>query len=208
MQFKVFDLSLIDFKKAGDFQRRTFESVKNEDSPGALVFCRHNPVITLGRASDLKNILINEEELNSRKIPLFKAERGGDVTYHGPGQLMAYPIFNLKYLKKDIHFFLRNLEQTVIDLLADFGVRGERTQDLTGVWVEEKKISSIGIAVSHWITFHGLSLNVKENDLGNFALIRPCGLDVKMTSIESELGKTVDFETVKENLTGKFKEVF
>ncbi|OGX18294.1 MAG: lipoyl(octanoyl) transferase, partial [Omnitrophica WOR_2 bacterium RBG_13_44_8b] len=132
--------------------------------------------------------------------------RGGDVTYHGPGQLTVYPIFDLKYFRKDINFFLRFLEQVTIDFLADFAIIGERVPGSTGVWVENKKIASIGIAVRNWITFHGLSINIKSGDLDNFHLIKPCGRDIEMTCLETELGGNIEFNAVKSKFILQFSD--
>lgn len=221
MEFKVFDLGLIDFRVAEEFQKKVFAEVKNGFLESGLIFCQHYPVITLGRSAKKENILISEQKLK-RRIQVYQTQRGGDVTYHGPGQLMVYPIFNLKYLKKDVHWFLRQLEEVVISFLSDFGIKAERRMGLTGVWVNpvrsncseemaatsngvnEKKIASIGIAIKNWITFHGLSLNVKKEDLDNFGLIRPCGMDIEMTSLESVLNRSVEINKVKDNLITKF----
>jgi len=188
MSFKVFDLGLIDYQKALVFQIETFKAVKADFFKSALILCRHHPVITCGRQADKNNILASEAELKARGISVYEIERGGDVTYHGPGQMTIYPIFNLSFYKKDIHWFLRQLEEMAIDLLSDFGVKAERIIGKTGVWVEGAKICSIGIAIRHWITFHGLSINIKADDLASFNLIRPCGMDIKMTSLETILG--------------------
>ncbi len=207
MEFKVFDLGLSDFKKSWEFQKRIFAEVKKGDVPSGLVLCCHRPVITLGRQAKKENILASGSELRKRGIQIYHVERGGDITYHGPGQLTAYPIFNLTYLKKDIHLFLRQLEEVVISLLSDMGIRGLRLPGLTGVWIEKYKIASIGIAIKNWITFHGLSINIKKDDLGNFRLIRPCGMDIGMTCLENALGKDTEIGLIKKNLINKFKEV-
>ncbi|KPK99092.1 MAG: hypothetical protein AMJ95_00530 [Omnitrophica WOR_2 bacterium SM23_72] len=210
MSLKIFDLGLVSFIKAWDFQKDVFQAVKRADFPFGIVLCQHYPVVTMGRSGQKNNILAEEAVLRSRGIEFYEVERGGDVTYHGPGQLTVYPIFDLHYLKKDINLFLRNLEQVIIDLLGDFVIRGKKIRGLTGVWIEEagknQKIASIGIAIKNWITFHGLTLNVKKNDLENFSLIRPCGLDIKMTSLESLLGRDIDLDDIKQRLVGKFKE--
>jgi len=200
MPFKIFDLGLIDFKKAEQFQRETFKAVKNNFLKSALILCQHYPVITLGRQAKKLNIKASGDELKKRGIPLYETERGGDVTYHGPGQLVVYPILNLDYFKRDIHLFLRRLEELAIQVLSDFGISGQRRPELTGVWVGDEKIVSIGIAIRNWITYHGLTLNIKKDDLPNFSLIRPCGMDIMMTSLESVLGKEVLIDSVKEIL--------
>jgi len=208
MQFKIFNSGLVDFKKIWDFQKQILQAVKNQEIPSALILCQHYPVITLGRTANKKNILISEGELRNRGIQICEIERGGDVTYHGPGQLMLYPVFNLNYLKKDIHWFLRQLEEAVIVYLSDMGIKGQRRPGLTGVWVNGKKIASIGIAIRNWITFHGLSINIKRDDLANFSLIRPCGMDIEMTTLETILERNIEIESVKENLIHKFREIF
>lgn len=206
MQFKIFDLGLIDFKEAGALQKETFQLVKNNFFKSALILCRHYPVITLGRLANRKNILVSEEELRKRKIQVCETDRGGDVTYHGPGQLMIYPIFNLNYFKKDVHFFLRSLESLAICLLAELGIMVERKTGFTGVWCQNYKIASIGIAIKNWITYHGLALNIKSDDLFNFSLIRPCGMDIIMTSAESVLKRKIEVKQVKKILIRRWQD--
>lgn len=205
---KIFDLGLIDFNVALQFQKDALCEIKNKTLDSALIICRHYPVITLGRQADKKNILVSEDELQAKGIPVYKVERAGDVTYHGPGQITVYPIFNLNYFKKDIHLFLRQLETVVIDLLSDFGIIGLRNKGLTGVWLGRQKIASIGIAIKNWITFHGISINIKKDDLANFGLIRPCGMDVEMACLETVLGQEVEIDSVKGNVVHKFEDVF
>jgi len=208
MDFRVFNLGLVDFKKALQFQKEIFQEIKNNYFNGALILCQHYPVITMGRQASAENIRVSPLELRKRRIPVYEIERGGDVTYHGPGQLTVYPIFNLAYFKKDIHLFLRQLEGLVIDLLSDFGIKGLRYKGLTGVWIDKNKVASIGIAIRNWITFHGMSINIKRDDLHNFSLIRPCGMDIEMTSIETVLAKNMEIEPMKEIFTRKFKDTF
>ena len=200
MNFEVCDLGLIDFEAARQKQLEVFSEVKNRRMASALIFCRHYPVITLGRHTDKRNILASDKELGEKNVPVLRVERGGGATYHGPGQLTAYPIFNLNFLKKDIHWFLRQLETALIKSLSGFGVCAVRLSGLTGVWVNREKIASIGIAVRSWVTFHGFSLNVEESDTQNFRLIRPCGMDIKMTSIEAALGKKIEFDALRSSL--------
>lgn len=201
---KIYDLGLVDFEIAYQFQQKIFSEVLNNLYKSALITCRHEPAITLGRQAKAGNILAKKEDLSTGGISVHKIERGGDVTYHGPGQLTVYPIFDLASYRKDLHWFLRSLEQAMINLLLDFGIPGERKEGLTGVWVNGRKIGSIGITVRKWITMHGMSLNVKKNDLGAFRLIRPCGMDIEMTSMESVLDRDVDMGQVKESLISKF----
>jgi lipoyl(octanoyl) transferase len=208
MKLQTYDLGLIDYPSAWEFQKKTFQQVKNKDFNFALVSCRHYPVITLGRGAKRNNILASQEELADKRITTYPIERGGDVTYHGPGQLTIYPIFNLAYLKKDIHWFLRKLEGIIINCLADFGVEAKKQAGLTGVWAGKQKIASLGIAIKNWISFHGLSMNIGKDDLINFGLIRPCGMDIEVTSLESKLGKAVNITEIQENLIHKFEEGF
>lgn len=197
MDLTVIDLGLVDYAESWARQKELFNAVKSGLQRHALLICRHHPVITIGRNGDKKNILVPGVELRNRSIATYAVERGGDVTYHGPGQLTIYPIFNLAYLKKDIHWFLRRLEELVIRSLDDFGIRAGRSPGATGVWVEGRKIASIGISIRNWISFHGLSVNIKRDDLENFSLIRPCGMDIMVTSMESETGKIIHPEEFK-----------
>lgn len=200
MRFKIFDLGLVDYKDAWDFQKEIHFAVRNKFYSSGLVLCRHHPVITLGRTANKNNILASEADLKLKGVQLYQTERGGDTTYHGPGQLTLYPVIDLACFKRDIHLFLRYLEQTAIDLLSEFGIEGKRIPGLTGVWVNQQKIASIGISVKNWITFHGLSINVKEYDLFNYGLIRPCGMNIKMTSLETLLKKDLQFKDIKERV--------
>lgn len=206
MQFKIFDLGLVDFEKAYQTQKEIFENVRSGIFASALILCRHYPVITLGRSADRRNILACESVLLDKGIKIYEIDRGGDVTYHGPGQLILYPILNLNFYKKDLHLALRNLESIVIRTLVEFGVTANRLTGSTGVWLGNKKIASIGIAVKNWITYHGAAINIKNNDLDNFSLIRPCGMDIMMTSLESFLGKEVKFSDVKKNITRRWED--
>lgn len=208
MNLEVFDLGLIDYTPALEYQKKIFARVKENKLHSALIICRHNPVITLGRQADGKNILVSQGQLTAIGISVSNVERGGDVTYHGPGQLTAYPIFDLNYFKKDIRLFLRNLEQVVIDFLAGYRVNGLRKKGLTGVWVSGQKISSIGIAIRNWITFHGVSVNIKSGDLNNFRMIRPCGMDIQVTSLESAAQKKFEIDGLKQDLIRSFKHNF
>jgi lipoate-protein ligase B len=204
----ILDLGLIDYPVALEYQRSVFAGVKSGARNSTLILCQHDPVITLGRQANKKNILVSQDELLKKRISVFEIERGGDITYHGPGQLMAYPIFNLNHFKKDIHFFLRGLEEAVIDLLSDYGITAVRRPGLTGVWVGNRKISSIGIAIRNWITFHGLSINIHNEDMSNYRLIRPCGMDIEMVSLEALLGRQVEISSLKVGLAEKFLNVF
>jgi lipoate-protein ligase B len=197
MDFQVLDLGLLDYSAAWGRQKAIFAQVKEGSIPDTLILCQHHPVITLGRSARRQDILLPDDKLKEKGISVYQTERGGSVTYHGPGQLTAYPVFNLAHIKKDIHFYLRLLEEVALDTLSALGVYAGTSPGLTGAWVGGRKIASIGIAIKNWITFHGLSLNLKEDDLGNFSLIRPCGMDIEMTCAESLLGREIDIAQVK-----------
>ncbi|MFH1354785.1 MAG: lipoyl(octanoyl) transferase LipB [Candidatus Omnitrophota bacterium] len=204
MNCKIFDLGLIRYKPAWYFQKEVFKAVKYGYIDSALILCQHYPVITLGRSASRKNILLSDEELRLKEVRTFEVERGGDVTYHGPGQITIYPVFNLNYLKRDIYWFLRKLEEIIISFMADFDLKAQRRLGLTGVWVGDKKIASIGIAIKNWITYHGISINIKSEDLANFKLIKPCGLDAEVTCLEKESGREINLEDAKSSLRSEF----
>lgn len=208
LSFKIFDLGLVDYKAALEYQHNIFSNVKSGVLKSALIICRHSPVITLGRQADKNNIIADETMLRNKGVGICGIERGGDVTYHGPGQITAYPVFNLCFLKKDIHLFLRQLEQTVIDLLSDFGIIAVRKDGLSGVWSGERKISSVGISIRNWISFHGISINIKDDDLPNYRLIRPCGMDIEMTSLETILNRKIEIDALKPLWIEKFVNIF
>jgi len=205
---EIFDLGVVDYERARIFQQEAFKRADCGDFDCALVVCSHFPVITLGRAAKKESILVPERLLAEKKIPLIKVERGGGVTYHGPGQLTVYPVINLRFFKKDIHWYLRKLEESIIAALSEFGVAGSRRPGATGVWVGRDKIASVGISVKRWIGFHGLTINVKKNDLQNFAFIHPCGMDIQMTSLETLLNKQIVIEEVKRVFIKCFQDVF
>ncbi len=166
-------------------QRRIDGSLEHD----LLLLVEHPPVVTLGRGSHAEHLVAPKEFLEAKGVELFEVERGGDVTFHGPGQLVGYPIYDLSQHRKDLHWFLRALEECLIATLREFGVPGERRNGYTGVWTGGHKIASIGIHVKQWVTWHGFALNVMT-DLSLFDLIVPCGIpDVTMTSIQKELGE-------------------
>ena len=174
-----------------------------------LLLVEHPPVVTLGRGSKEKNLISSPEFLQSKGVDLFEVERGGDVTFHGPGQLVGYPIIDLKRHRQDLHWYLRKIEEALINTLADYGIPGERNTAFTGVWTRERKIASIGVHARDWVTWHGFALNV-STDLSFFDLIVPCGIDgVVMTSIARELGlEDVAQQDVRDRVTAKFAEAF
>jgi lipoate-protein ligase B len=174
-----------------------------------LLLVEHPPVVTLGRSSKQKHLVASPEFLQSRGVEVFEVERGGDVTFHGPGQLVGYPIIDLKRHRQDLHWYLRKIEEALINSLADYGIPGERNTAYTGVWTRGKKIASIGVHVRDWVTWHGFALNV-TTDLSYFDLIIPCGIDgVVMTSITRELGlEGISMEDVRDRVTAKFADAF
>jgi lipoyl(octanoyl) transferase len=174
-----------------------------------LLLVEHPPVVTLGRASKQKNLIASPDFLAEKGIEVFEVERGGDVTFHGPGQLVGYPIVDLKRHRLDLHWYLRRIEQALIDSLADLGITAERNPSYTGVWTRGKKIASIGVHARDWVTWHGFALNV-TTDLSYFDLIIPCGIDgVVMTSVARELGiEQVSLQDVRDRVSAKFGECF
>ena len=177
--------------------------------PDTLILLEHPHVITLGSSSDPDHVLVSEEERAARGIEIFEAGRGGDVTYHGPGQLVAYPILDLKPDRKDLHAYLRDLEHVLIRVAASYGVEARRRSGLTGVWTDRGKLAAIGVRVSsQWIASHGTALNVSL-DLGFFDAIVPCGLEgERVTSLERELGVPVDVDDAAERYVHHFEDVF
>ncbi len=175
-----------------------------------LVFCEHPPVITLGRNAHTENILLPEALLQARGIEVYHVERGGDVTYHGPGQVVGYPILRLERYKCDISWYMRSLEEMIIQAIADWGLSGTRLSGFTGVWLlhPPRKIAAMGVKLSRWVSMHGFALNV-NTDLTAFNLIVPCGIrDKAVTSMAQELGHPVPLQTVKNRLAQAFGKVF
>jgi len=205
-RLRVMDLGLREYERVWDLQKDLLKKRIAGEVMDTLILVEHPPVITLGRGASEEDILVSPEYLARRKISLFRVERGGKATFHGPGQLVAYPIIAL--LKKDVHRYLRDLEETLIRLLARLGVEGRRKRGYTGVWVGEKKIASIGIGVKRWVSFHGLALNV-NTDLSYFSLIFPCGMDGRqITSLKGVLSSPVQMAEVKELFVSSFCEIF
>jgi lipoyl(octanoyl) transferase len=185
----------------------------NLSTPNYLLFMEHNHVYTLGNSGDDKNLLFNEKELDKRGIKFIKTNRGGDITYHGPGQLVCYPIFDLENFYTDIHRYLRDLEEIIVGTLDHFGIVAFGNPNETGVWLDigsknERKICAMGIKVSRWVTMHGLALNV-NTDLSYFEGIIPCGINNKgVTSINNELSQKVDLKKVREIMIKNFEKKF
>lgn len=203
---RVDDLGLIGYEKAYEIQKRCLEEVASGGTQ-RLLLCEHPPVITLGRLAERGNIFLSDTELAAKGFELYTVDRGGDVTLHAPGQMVVYPILDLKRLGGDLRAYLRKLEQVAIDLLSSFGIVAHRISGKTGVWVGENKIASVGIGVKKWISCHGLALNV-NTDLTSFSVMRPCGMDVGMTSLARLQGQTIDMAFVKLKMTGYFMRSF
>jgi lipoyl(octanoyl) transferase len=178
-------------------------------SQDVLLLVEHPPVVTLGRSSKEKHLTASPEFLQTHGVELFEVERGGDVTFHGPGQLVGYPIVDLKRHRQDLHWYLRKIEEALINTLADYAIAGERNPSYTGVWTRGKKIASIGVHARDWVTWHGFALNV-TTDLSFFDLIIPCGISgVVMTSIARELGaEEVSAQDVRDRVSAKFADAF
>ena len=221
MQEVIFrDLGKMDYAQAWDYQERLLQEnvqIKSGGQPSThhyLLFVEHPPVYTLGKSGHIENVLLGEESLKQRGIQFFRTNRGGDITFHGPGQLVGYPILDLEKFYTDIGKYLRNLEEVFIMLLAEYGIRGERSPGETGVWIEpgvkgrERKICAIGVRCSRWITMHGFAFNV-NTDLSYFGDIVPCGIpDKQVTSLEKELGRPVPMEEVVAEAKRQFEKVF
>jgi lipoyl(octanoyl) transferase len=190
-QLLVHDLGRREYGEVLELQRRLCrERMAGELVDDILLLVEHEPVITLGRGSRPESLPLTPDELESRGVPVFEVERGGDVTFHGPGQLVGYPIFDLREHREDLHWYLRQLEAALITALAGVGIAAGATPGLTGVWTGGRKIASIGVHVKQWVTLHGFALNV-STDLRAFDLIVPCGIQgVVMTSVAAELGRT------------------
>ena len=206
---EVQDLGLIPYADALALQSDLIERRRTGDIPDQLLLLQHPHVITLGTASSRSHVLADESRRRDLGVDLIEVGRGGDVTYHGPGQLVAYPILDLKPDRKDVHRYLRDLEAVLVDTLDQIGIQGEPVPDLTGVWVGGRKIAAIGVRVSSgWISSHGFALNV-SNDLSYFDTIVPCGIqDVSVTSVTQELGQPFDVSDVLGIVSDAFSRVF
>lgn len=222
---KVLDLGVVSYKETWDLQQslqkkviatKRAEGYNAADQLSYLVVCQHPPVYTLGKSGDVEHLLLSEDELKEKGIEFYKINRGGDITHHGPGQLVVYPIFDLEQFFTDVHKYVRFLEETVIRTLADYDITGDRIEGYTGVWLKgtdylpERKICAIGVHLSRWVSLHGLAFNV-ENDLSLFNHIIPCGIadDNKVvTSLTVELKKEVDLDRVKSRIIHHFQELF
>lgn len=221
------DLGLIDFKECWDLQEKILgetirQKMANRELNGDqklspqhhLLFCEHPHVYTLGKSGDEKHLLANAESLQKQKAVFYKINRGGDITYHGPGQLVGYPIFDLDFFFNDIHKYLRYLEEAIIRTLAEYKIEAGRIEGLTGVWldadnkIKSRKICAFGVRCSRWVTMHGFAFNV-NTDLSYFNQIVPCGIsDKSVTSLQKELGYAVDINEVKQHVKQHLSSLF
>ena len=218
------DIGLIEYKEAWLFQEKFFNEIleiksknRNEGSEittkNHLIFCEHPHVYTLGNSGNKENLLVNEEYLKSRGASFYKTNRGGDITYHGPGQIVGYPIFDLDNFFNDIGKYLRFLEEVIILTLKEYGLSGERSKGETGVWLDvgkptARKICAMGVKTSRWVSMHGFAFNL-NTDLSYFESIIPCGInDKKVTSLEKEIGHKIDIDHAKSLLKSNLERVF
>jgi len=221
---KVLDIGLIPYKEAWDLQTKIHKELIENKRAGYpkpqehyLLLCEHPPVFTLGKSGSEENLRINEQELSDYQIEYYKINRGGDITFHGPGQLVGYPILDLDLIFTDVHRYVRSLEQVIINVLSKYNITGSLNPAYTGVWVsglkgmnEAQKICAIGVHLSRWVTMHGFAFNV-NTDLAYFDHIIPCGIadpDKSVCSMSSLLGKTVDLRQIKQEVTREFGLVF
>ena len=223
----VYDLGSIDYKRCWDLQERLFADklqlktanrnlAQAEQHPikHQLLLVEHPHVYTLGKSGKAENLLLNDEELQAVKATYYHINRGGDITYHGPGQLVVYPLLDLEQFRTDIHWYMRSLEEAVIQTLVHWGISGQRYPGYTGVWLDAddddnaRKICAMGVRTSRWVTMHGIALNVNTN-LDYFKHIVPCGIDDKaVASMKQELGETIDMGQVKAHFLAAFQQVF
>lgn len=218
------DLGKMDYKEAWDYQNELFQQIIDiklanrhrdikETSPNYFLFTEHPPVYTLGKSGDLSNLLLNEQQLEQKGISFFKSNRGGDITFHGPEQIVGYPIIDLEDFKADIRWYMRSLEEVIIRTIDNYGLKGARSDGETGVWLDvgtpfARKICALGVRTSRWVTMHGFALNVNTN-LGYFDHIIPCGIRGKaVTSLEAELNRKIPLEEVKALILENFQQVF
>jgi len=220
---KLIDLGVCDFKKAWDFQIAVFDEIiswkksvlpEKKQPLGALIFVEHPHVYTLGKSGSESNMLIDAIQMKAKEASFYRIDRGGDITYHGPGQIVCYPIFNLEELHIGLKEYIYRLEKSIVGVVEKYGLKASRLEGGTGVWLDPdvvgkaRKICAIGVKASRFVTMHGLAFNVNTN-LEYFNFINPCGFtDKGVTSLEKELGKRQDLDEVKKNVGEKLKEIF
>jgi lipoyl(octanoyl) transferase len=208
MQLAITNIGRTRYDKAWELQRKIFDLRHYGLITDVLLYTEHEHVYTIGKGGDQNHLLASDQELQINGIDLYHIDRGGDITYHGPGQVVGYPILALNDYRTDIHWYLRSLEEVIILALEEFGIEAGREEGMTGVWVSGEKIAAIGVKVSRWVTMHGFALNV-NTDLSKFDRIIPCGIFHKgVTSVQKILGREVRVEDVHEKLTEAFVHVF
>ena len=221
---RVQDLGQQSYKECWDYQEELFQGIIDlkkanrhtetpQMTPNYFLFVEHTPVFTLGKSGKIEHLLLNEEQLAQQGIAFYKSNRGGDITYHGPGQIVGYPILDLDHFFTDIHRYLRTLEEVIIATLADYGLSATRSSGETGVWLDvgtpfARKICAMGVRASRWVTMHGFALNVNTH-LSHFEYIIPCGIQGKgVTSLAKELGKEVALKDVQDRILHHFQKQF
>lgn len=209
-ELQVYQLGIVAYSEALEIQLQLLEKRKNDEIPDTLLLLEHPHTITTGKRGNIDNLLLTKKALEKHDIHFEIIGRGGDVTYHGPGQLVGYPIIDLKNYNCDVHQYLRNLEQTIIDTLDEISIVGRRIDGVTGVWVKRSKIASIGIGIKRWVTYHGFALNI-NTDMSYFDMMIPCGIqNVQMTSIEKLLQKNeeIDKKHVDQSIIDSFCKIY
>ena len=218
-QIKFIDLGKMDYKEAWDFQEKLFDeivSIKKENrkkksnlkTPNYFLFVEHPHVYTLGKSGDISNLLINEKELKNKNASFYKINRGGDITYHGPGQIVGYPIINLNHFKKSVSWYMRSLEKVIIMTLDDYNITAERKDGMTGVWVDDEKICAMGVRLSRWVTMHGFALNLIPK-MEYYDSMIPCGIqEYGITSMSDILSEDIPKHEVIESLSTNFTKIF
>ena len=203
-RIKIIDLGFLDYKNSWNYQKELQKKVLIGDCSDSIIFVEHDSVYTFGKNSDKSNLLVSKDT----KIKIYETERGGEITYHGPGQIVCYPILNLKNFKQSVTWYMRALEEVIIETLKLLNIKATRKDGLTGVWVKDEKIGAQGVRMTKWVTMHGFALNV-NTDLRFFNDIIPCGIkDFGVTSIEKIIGKEQDLSLVKEHILVSFAKVF
>lgn len=207
-KFTYYDLGTIDYKTAWDLQKNIFELRYQKEIDDVLLLLEHPHTYTLGKTAHRENLICDDDYLEKNHISVYDIDRGGDITYHGTGQIVGYPIFDLNDWVKDTHKYLRGLEEVLIKTCEDYRLQAGRIPGLTGVWIQDRKIAAIGIKVSRWITMHGFAFNI-NTDLDLYKGIIPCGItDKEVTSLQKELGREISLDEVKEKILKNVKEVF
>lgn len=202
------ELGTEDYGDIFELQQKLNHARRNGTIPDIVIFLEHHPCFTVGRRGGFDHILVSDQYLAEQGIRVYDTDRGGDITYHGPGQLVCYPILDLNGYGRDVHLYARNMEETLIRTLKTFGITAGRKKEYPGVWVESAKIAAEGIGVQHWVTMHGVSLNVCP-DMNHFALIIPCGISaLGVTSMEEVLGRKVDMDPVRREMRNQFCNIF